>query len=277
MRPYTLHLSNFRYNLTVKTIKLANIGKCIYCLTSSHPLQTEHIIPYALNGPWILRRATCEKCAAITSSIELIILRGSLNLFRAGLDFQTRRKELRPTTWTLPVTRDGTEEIWTIPTTEYPVFLDLPVYELPAHQTGKTIERGINYVAHPLVIPNFQSVSEALKNRGVTSFTLKNTWEPHAFARFLAKVAYGFAVSFYGLDNLQEAYVLPYILDENQSDIGRYVGSDTTKPHEGKHFYEIDLFRRGLEIIERIRLFGTLPVPDYIVVVGRLRDPKNVV
>lgn len=45
-------------------------GECIYCGKRDAPLGTEHAVPYGLNGPWTLLRASCDACAKITSRFE---------------------------------------------------------------------------------------------------------------------------------------------------------------------------------------------------------------
>jgi hypothetical protein len=47
-----------------------DIGECIYCGERDAPLSTEHAVPYALNGPWTLLRASCKRCADITTGFE---------------------------------------------------------------------------------------------------------------------------------------------------------------------------------------------------------------
>jgi hypothetical protein len=61
------------------------LDRCIYCAASDLPLQDEHIIPLCLNGQWMLRNASCERCAAITSALERSVCRDSLLKERAAL------------------------------------------------------------------------------------------------------------------------------------------------------------------------------------------------
>jgi len=89
---------------------LGTIGKCICYGTTAEPLQDEHVVPYGLNGPWILREASCPKCAAITSAFEGSVLRGFLREIRSALGFKTRRKKQQPKTFSLSVTRGEEEE-----------------------------------------------------------------------------------------------------------------------------------------------------------------------
>lgn len=53
------------------------IGKCIYC-GSTDNLTREHVVPRGLGGPWLLLKASCKKCARITSDFEGGVLGGIL-------------------------------------------------------------------------------------------------------------------------------------------------------------------------------------------------------
>jgi hypothetical protein len=71
------------------------IGTCIYC-GAVEDLRDEHIIPKALNGGWILPKASCRSCEAITSKFEMKVLRGPLWLPRRALNLQTRHRDRQP-------------------------------------------------------------------------------------------------------------------------------------------------------------------------------------
>jgi HNH endonuclease len=65
------------------------IGCCIYC-GEKKCLSDEHIIPYGLGGSIVLKKASCNSCAKITSNIELRLLRGQWWPYRKLLGIQTR-------------------------------------------------------------------------------------------------------------------------------------------------------------------------------------------
>jgi len=50
------------------------VGECIYCGERDAPLTTEHAVPYGLNGPWTLLRASGAVC-----SLELLWKRTCAN------------------------------------------------------------------------------------------------------------------------------------------------------------------------------------------------------
>lgn len=85
---------------------LGSIGQCIYCRSKHGPLQTEHIIPYGLNGHWELEAASCQKCSKITSQFERSVLRGPLIISRVALDLSTRNKGNRPNEFPFTITKN---------------------------------------------------------------------------------------------------------------------------------------------------------------------------
>jgi hypothetical protein len=84
-----------------------HVGQCIYCGTSEGKLSDEHIIPYGLNGDFVLRKASCAACATITSRFERDVLRNLFPAARAALGYKTRRKH--PETFPAKIRRDGKE------------------------------------------------------------------------------------------------------------------------------------------------------------------------
>jgi hypothetical protein len=84
------------------------IGRCIYCGCEEGPLRREHVVPYGLNGPWTLLRASCESCAKITRRLEREALKNVYGAFRVALAMQTRRPNDRPKTLALVLEKDST-------------------------------------------------------------------------------------------------------------------------------------------------------------------------
>ena len=70
------------------------IDKCIYC-GSEEDLRKEHTIPYSLNGLLLLKKASCETCATITSRFEGSFMHDTLEVARAVMQYQTRRPKNR--------------------------------------------------------------------------------------------------------------------------------------------------------------------------------------
>jgi hypothetical protein len=69
---------------------LGKIDKCIYC-GAVEGLTDEHIIPYSLNGDYVLQQASCLACCDITSRFEQEVTRNFLRPMRAYFGLKTRR------------------------------------------------------------------------------------------------------------------------------------------------------------------------------------------
>src|SRR5271170_3052006 len=108
------------------------IGQCIYCGTRDEPLGKEHGVPFSLNGPWTLLRASCAACAKITSRFERDVTRCLWPDIRNILAMQSRRSNQRSSTLPLVLQRDGIKEVVQVPRKEYPVYLSTPLFAPPA-------------------------------------------------------------------------------------------------------------------------------------------------
>jgi hypothetical protein len=62
------------------------VGRCIYCDADDVKLTDEHIIPLGLYSPGILPKASCPKCAVVTSRIEGKVLRSEFGSIRLHLE-----------------------------------------------------------------------------------------------------------------------------------------------------------------------------------------------
>ena len=106
-----------------------DIGVCIYCGERDAPLSTEHAVPYGLNGPWTLLRASCKACADITTGFERDVMRCLLPHVRNVLAMQTRRRDKRSGTLPLEVHRDGVKETALVPRNKYPTYFPALISE----------------------------------------------------------------------------------------------------------------------------------------------------
>jgi hypothetical protein len=73
------------------------VGRCIYCgatrysIDDARPLADEHIIPFALNGDYVLPEASCRQCERTTGQFEQVALRGILRGARVLFDYPSRK------------------------------------------------------------------------------------------------------------------------------------------------------------------------------------------
>ena len=148
----------------------------------------------------------------------------------------------------------------------------MPHFEAPAYLDRRTDERlrSIGFTGVQIGGPNIEEVGRRLSAQRV-SFTA--TFQPvGAFARLLAKIAYGCAVAAVGCDlsRFEETYVLPVILGESD-DVGRWVGglgNDQTPPESDLHYVKYYLDDGELRV--HVRLFAQFGAPEFVVVVGRV-------
>lgn len=249
------------------------VGKCIYC-GSTEDLSDEHIIPEGLNGEWELLDASCKKCRDVTSAIEGRVLGWGLGLLRQKLPFRTRHKKRR--TGMLPVIYHvGTERrTIQVPVADHHGAFAIPVLTPPSYLSGG--ERldlpGVVAFKAKWHTPSLTRLQASL---GADTISVPFV-DPIDLARMLAKIGYAFAVACLegNPGAFEEVYVLPTILDGPNA--GHYVGClpDAPKNNEPAG-HQITLVRAPREVTTYIRLFAEMDLPEYTVVVGRLRQSNG--
>ena len=120
-----------------------DVGECIYCGERDGALGTEHAVPYGLNGPWTLLRASCDACAKITHRFEHDVTRCLWPDVRNVLAMQSRRRDKRSPTLPLILQRDGVQEVVQVPRTQYPTYLLTPLFPPPAILWSSRPVRGV--------------------------------------------------------------------------------------------------------------------------------------
>jgi hypothetical protein len=249
------------------------IGRCIYC-GSTDNLTREHIVPRGIGGPWLLLKASCKKCAKVTSGFEKDVLRKFFILMRTKLGLPTYHLPKRPDSFSFVVTTDGQEKVMEVPASDAPTLFMMPLFEKPGH-IRKDAQGSDILVSGVSLHGKKNEVREFKDKYNVDS--ISRTEELHtSFARVLAKIAYGITVFRYGLDMIEKAYVLPCIID-NEGGISQWVGCEA--PHESplllpkeKLFHRIEILEKKNEVAVRIRLFANYQTPEYLVIVGRLKE-----
>jgi hypothetical protein len=254
----------------------ASVGQCIYC-GATKDLRDEHVVPYGLNGRWILRNATCKLCADITSRFEFEVLRKALLAPRAVLGFNTRRKKQRPQSLPLQIDRgSGPEEI-ELPLDKHPGIAILPRFESPSWFHGREQRSGITVVgANAAHFGAVSAMSFAQENRG-SKLQLTVQYEPMAFARLVAKVALGYCVAQFGIALTKESYLLAGILGTSD-DLGTWVGStsgyelELSPAPEGRVTHVVGTDVVNGDIVAYVRLFAWAVPDEYIAVVAPAPD-----
>ncbi len=243
------------------------IDRCVYC-DGHQDLSDEHVLPYGLGGQWKLLSASCKACRDITSHLEGVVQRQHFLAVRTVAKLPTRRKHERPSVLRQKLqTATGPVEL-SLPPDEHPAPLVLPVFPPPLGEDAS--ESGI--------APSYRSLRVAtrkgrLENIARTSEAMNWTFpcvEPPLFARFLAKVAYCFAVGSYGIDGFSKHFVREHVRAELPG-LAAWVGCAEEEasftPHGGHQLSTV--VERGIVRVA-MRLFAIRGAPVYTVLVGRV-------
>ena len=244
---------------------LGTIGKCIYC-SSKKDLSNEHIVPYGLGGPWVLKKATCRKCADLTSRLEFDVLRKSFITLRASQRLPTRRS--LPTNFNIEAKFKARTETSTLQISPDYLPVCFPLYDPPSFFDHRHVIKGstIKGLHHVIVNPNLQ---EYLRERGVTKIKTSVVFQGGSFERMISKIAYGYAVANYGLDNIKEKCILPIIMGEDQ-EINRFFGCENNEITISHLYHRVRTEESGGLIVGKVQLFGIYGAPVYAVIVGHL-------
>jgi hypothetical protein len=248
------------------------IGKCIYCHTTEGKLSDEHITPFALNGDRILLEASCKACADITSAFETTILNRTLFAARAALRTRTRRPQERRKPRRMFIERGGNLEEIEVGWKDQWKAIPLPIFKKPAYLEGRPYAGGIEEESRDLV--ELDEKGDEVARRHGADKVLFDSYSPKAFARLLAKMAYGYAVDRYGINAFEEVYITSAILGHSD-DIGRWVGCDDKRYFKAKKNYFVTVGFRIIsrnELVVRIKLFPLFDGTEYLIIVGRMKE-----
>jgi len=136
----------------------------------------------------------------------------------------TRRKS-RSRTFPIILERQGVVENVNIDPAEFGVPLTFTHFEAPAHLSGRAYNSGIVLSGETThFLPDKKHFENAIYAKfKPEKATYSFSYKPTNFARFLAKIAYGFVIAQDGLGTIKTPYVLDAILGR-KDDIGRRVG-----------------------------------------------------
>jgi hypothetical protein len=264
------------------TLRARPVGSCIYC-GSRDDLTDEHIIPAALGGNYVLPQASCKECNKITSKFEREVLRGFMWEARVAANFPTRRPKERPDLLPLEIERDGKYETVQIAASDHPGFLDLPLLAPPGVLVARPPTRGVMIQGHERLLFG-KHPGEVLKQLGASAMQATFNWDVTAFAKLLAKIAYGMAVAELGVQPLEQIKVLPLIRGE-ADDASTWIGSEVFRlrieekrpthaaalmrvPDPGEKFADL--------LCAQVKLFAPSGATGYRVVLRRMWRPIGV-
>lgn len=248
------------------------VGGCIYCRKSADEvaLEDEHILPLGLGGMWVLPKASCRECAAITGKDEARVLRGGLRAARQVLEYPSRSPK-GPERLPLFCVNDDEDSQLLVDIEHYPILLQLPRYagpllvQLPGHLTTPESPWAQMLRLDPAVLHD---------EYGIRSCAV-SCIDAHAFARMLAKVAHGLAVAELGRGGFVP-YLPPVILG-NDPQFLKFVGSVQEAEPATTESFAMNLATFGEApnrvITAQLRLFADRGAPGYRIIVGHY--PKD--
>ena len=254
------------------------VGECIYCGERNATLGNEHAVPYGLNGPWTLLRASCDTCSKITTRFEHDVMKRLWPDVRNVLAMQSRRRDKRPTTLPLIVLRNGAKEVVQVPRTKFPTYLVTPTFPPPASFWSSRPVSGVfvNLDVIHLCGPTFQEASKEYP--GADFVGAHTNFSPGDFARMVAKVGFCAAVFALGLGPFTNTPIRRIILGSDPC-IGYSVGSSWKEPVNGTrgglHEARVTCSEPGSHIHAFVRLFAQFGAPEYHVLLGPA-DPQCV-
>ena len=245
------------------------VGFCIYCGVSearSGPkgLSDEHIVPLCLGGKAILPKASCEACAAITSSFEGDCASTIFAPSRVNFHWKSRKRK-KPTTMRAFTQSGNKTEAVDVPLAEDAGIVALPELGPPPALIGQSYgdglwQHGINLFFSKA--DSYEKLDRLSRKKIMTTII----FDPDAFARTLAKIGHAYAIAEIGYGNFR-TFLNDPILDKGVF-AGNYVGSMLSNPGPSSNLHEVSLVRYGVNIVALVRLYASHNGPVYHVVVG---------
>lgn len=255
----------------------ANI--CIYCralVNSPHApterLSDEHVIPMGIGGNLILPRASCKKCADITSGIETRCIQKLFDPGRTHAGVRTRAK-LNRKILSVKTGRDGA--LKKVLTLDHPGTITMFKFNVATEITN--IANNSKFEGNPMLIPVVPDFKERVRRVGGLNHIIGGGISFVLFGRFLAKIAHAYASAEIGLDSFVP-YLPMIIIGDPPYDnlLGQYVGSGLIDEIKDQGDHEIRITSRTSPlgkklIVVRLRLFSQFSPPTYYIGAGILR------
>jgi hypothetical protein len=244
------------------------INECIYCGSVEGKLSTEHAVPYGLNGPWTLVRASCKQCSDITQRFERDALKDLLSPIRTVLGLQTRRPNERTSTLPLVVIRNGIESTVDLPVSDYPGYLPAPEFPPPGVVVGRPVEEGfpVDLKFTHIRGPSIESLASMYP--GASHIGGRVRFRPAMYARMVAKVAYCAAIYAIGIAPLRKSPIRSIILGDDLDVFHRVGGwkGEEVNPTDSLHSMQLRSVGSDLHVI--LRLFAQFKTQEFHVSLG---------
>jgi hypothetical protein len=178
-------------------------------------LGDEHAVPESLNGDLILEKASCSTCGTITGKFEGRFTNETIKAARAVLGMKIKRKKHRPKEFPIRIGKGGKYETVNMPIDEH--FAVIPLFEIgpPGKYRWERHAEGLQFGQARIKVFPIRSDEEAKRlalKYGVDELQVEFNLYIEDFLRMIAKIAYCFAVTRFGLKQIEEAYVLLVVI-----------------------------------------------------------------
>lgn len=256
------------------------VKQCIYC-SDVNNLTDEHVLPYGLGGDLVLKKASCQNCAKVTSQLEQRLLRGHWWPYRRYLGMKSRRPSEQDANLPVLLKREFTEDRKAeLPINEQSIAL---VFELDPPSIFRGEYRSDAPAAPRVFMKQLGPPPKAVLIDGNSHQLLPDekleipvNFDAGDLCRFLAKVAHGYAIHRRGLSAFEEFFLPEIILGKTQGAL-TFVGGNSS-PFIGPRLFGSGINSlsdrvNGEFLTVYIQLFrdSGAPPPIYEIVVGRLR------
>lgn len=211
-----------RFSLKMRQDSYPSLGICIYCTKpfASEQLTDEHIIPKALGGTLIFKKAVCIDCKGITGVHEHEVLKNELLVPRVLLELRppTAKQRLPLVSFTTDISKiDAVFDIM-LPTENYPNIIYSNGIDPPGLLTGKN--QSAVYNLYPQII-NLHDEKKPFKHQKVA---VRQPFQIGTIQHMVAKIAYSYAIAEKGMDYFDSTEIRKILLDESE-ELFNYVGS----------------------------------------------------
>jgi HNH endonuclease len=271
--------------MTLPSLSMATRGpypssaRCIYCREQFAPadLHDEHIIPFALNGRWVLKQATCVPCRALTSdTYENRGLQTVYLLPRLMLEFKRRKKKTKkklppmfgqPTAHLANVDHLDALEL---ELSQYPRIMTLPNFRPPGKLINVNRTPGnLEYQQWSYNFSHIVKLPQSPVDSKIQS--LRQLFDINATGLMVAKIAYCFAVAELGLRGFRGDEIRQLICNEKDNEVYNFFGGSLNDERlTNRHLHGLAFRERAGFLTVIVHLFSSFGAPPYEVVVAPL-------
>lgn len=253
------------------------LGYCVYCGNTKEVFTREHIIPYALNGSFILPKASCRSCSMITSKFENKFTRINYGQYRLNKNYSSRNKKKRPTEQTCHITEEGNKDEIKVKIDDLPnVF---PAWILPTPGILRGIEPSVIIPESEmqLMIDKENNVEQFMQLHKCNKLNVTFNFQVSPFLKLLAKIGHCYAHAL----TLGKAYqaLLPNIIIGSSEYGSHYIGGIEDDYIPKNEYAPLTLsIRYGVKmafLVVRIQLLNPGSLPPYQVVAGYIPNLEN--